>query len=75
LKRKQRTTKYRIWTRIFRFFFPKDFKKEIKKGMEAGKASNISKKLGEGIYGLGKFTRGKVDPEHKMKIGKQGRTK
>ena len=60
-----------IWARIFRFFFPKDFWGELKRGMQMGKASKVAEKLGGGLYGLGRFARKKVDPEHKMKIGKQ----
>jgi len=67
--------KQNIWIRIFRFFFPKDFKKELGRGMEMGKGSNVTKKLGEGLYGVGKFARKKVDPGHKMKIGTQGKKK
>ncbi|GAG41557.1 unnamed protein product [marine sediment metagenome] len=57
--------------RIFRFFFPKDFKGELKRGMEIGKGSAVAKKIGGGLYDVGKAARGKVDPEHKLKIGSQ----
>ncbi len=67
--------KFGIWYRIFRFFCPKDFKGEVKRGMKIGKGSKIAEKLGGGLYDLGKAIRRKVDPEHKMKIGKERRRK
>ena len=62
-----------LLVKLFRFFFPKDFAGEFKRGMEISKASGLGKKLGGGLYDLGKATRKKVDPKHKMKIGKQRR--
>lgn len=74
-KQKSRERKPNFWSKLFRFFFPENFKGELKKGMEVGKGSHVTQELGRRLYGLGKVTRKKVDPEHKMKIGKQGRTK
>jgi hypothetical protein len=64
-----------LLVKLFRFFFPKDFAGEFKRGMEMGKASSLSKKLGGGLYDLGKAARKRIDPGHKMKIGKQRRKK
>lgn len=75
MQKKKKATNLSFWTKIFRFFFPKDFKGEFKRGMEMGKGSSISKKLGTGLYSLGKAARREVDPEHKMKIGRQGKRK
>ena len=68
--RSKKKTKTSLAVKIFRFFFPKDFAGELRKGIEMGKMSNVSRELGGKIYDLGKWTRGKVDPEHKMKMGK-----
>lgn len=72
---KPRPKKYGFWMRIFRFFFPPDFKGELRKGLEVGKASGVARKIGGGLYEVGRFARRKVDPEHKMKIGEQRRKK
>ena len=61
--------------RIFRFFFPKNFLGEVKKGIEMGKVSEASKRLHGGMYEAGKALRRKVDPEHEMKIGSQRKKK
>ena len=84
MKRKRRVTpaqkkaqarKPSIWVKIFRFFFPKDFWGELKRGMQMGKASKAAEKLGGGLYGLGRFARRKVDPEHKIRTGERRRKK
>ena len=78
-KKKKQTTNKKVWIKllikIFRFFFPKDWKAELQKGKEIGSSSGIAKAIGGGIFGLGKAARKKVDPEHKMKIGNQRRKK
>jgi len=56
----------KIIKKIFKFFFPKNFMKEIHKGVEIGKG----KQIGGGLFNAGKLTRKIIDPKHKMKIGK-----
>ena len=75
MKKQKEKKSQNPWVKLFRFFFPKDFKKEMARGMEMGKGSNVTKKLGEGLYGLGKATRKVVDPKHTMKIGDQKKKK
>lgn len=75
IQRKVKTKKPSFWNRLFRFFFPKDWKAEFQKGKEIGAASRVARKIGGGMYDLGKATRKTVDPKHKMKIGKQKGTK
>lgn len=63
---KKKAKKVSFWTKVKNFFFPKNFKQEMQKGMEMSSPYG----LGAGLYKLGKFVRKKIDPEHKMKIGK-----
>ena len=70
-----RPKKYGFWMRIVRFFFPPNFRGELRRGIGMGKASGVARKLGGGLYEVGRFARRKVDPEHKMKIGEQRRRK
>lgn len=56
--------------KIYRFFVPKDFKTEFQKGKEMG-STGLAKGLGGAMFDFGKAARKKVDPEHKMKIGKK----
>ncbi len=55
--------------KIFRFFFPKNFMQEIKRGIETGK-NKPAEYAGGKLYDLGKKARKTIDPKHKMKIGK-----
>ena len=59
----------KLKSKIFRFFFPKDWKGELRKGIKIGKQSGQS--LGGVMFDLGKKARKVVDPEHKMKLGKK----
>lgn len=59
-----------LLSRIFRFFFPKDFMGELKKGIKIGQEMP-AKKAHDSLYDAGKKLRKKVDPEHKMKVGKK----
>jgi len=54
----------KIIKKIFKFFFPKNFMKEIHKGVEIGKG----KQIGGGLFNAGKLTRKIIDPKHKMKF-------
>lgn len=70
-KKEKQIAKPKIWIKIFRFFFPKDWKAELRRGKEIGSSSGVAKKIGGGMFDLGKTVRKKIDSEHKMKIGKQ----
>ncbi len=56
-------------SKVYRFFIPKDFKAELRKGMQIGQQPGQS--VGNALFQLGKGARKKVDPEHKMKFGKK----
>ena len=75
LEYKKEAEKPSFWNRIFRFFLPKDWRGEFKRGVEMGKGSTIAKKIGGALYDGGKGARRIVDPEHKMKIGEQRKKK
>ncbi len=70
-KKKKQAKKLSFWHKLFRFFFPKNWKAEFQRGKEMGSGSAIAKKIGGGMFEAGKAARKKVDPEHKMKIGNQ----
>jgi hypothetical protein len=59
---KKKAKKTSFWTKIKQFFFPKDFKGEMKRGMDSGKI--IRDKVGGAAWDTGKALRKKVDPEH-----------
>jgi hypothetical protein len=72
-EKKMKQKKSNIFVRIFRFFFPKNFRAEMYKGMQIGediKKGKISPKVVP-TYWVGKGIRKVVDPKHKMKIGKE----
>jgi len=74
-KRKKQVQKFSFLVKVFRFFFPKDWKASFQKGKEIGSASGIAKKVGGKVFDAGKTARKRVDPEHKMKIGNQRKKK
>jgi len=57
--------------KIFRFFFPKNFNEELRKGMQIGSESKAREVIGTGLFNGGKKLRQKIDPKHKLKIGNQ----
>ena len=62
-----------FWNKLFRFFFPKDWKGELMKGRMAGeqlRQGKISPKVVPSFW-LGKGIRKLVDPKHELKIGKK----
>jgi len=70
-KKNRRARKAGTLEKIFRFFFPKDFKGELAKGIEMGASSGIAKGLWHLSFGFGKLVRKVVDPQHKMKFEKK----
>ena len=72
-KSKKEVKKTSWLIKVFRFFFPKDWKTEMMKGRMAGeqmRQGKISPKVVP-TYWLGKGIRKAVDPEHKLKVGEQ----
>ena len=57
----------RFLSRLRNFFFPKDFFMQIAVGRQIGSQHQLSDK----VYNWGKSLRKKIDPEHKMKVGKK----
>lgn len=57
-----------FWYKLFRFFFPKNFGAELRKGMQIGQQPGQT--LGKAMFQVGKGARKVVDPEHKLKVGK-----
>jgi len=57
--------------KIFRFFFPKNFNEELRRGMQIGSESKAREIIGTGLFNGGKQLRKIVDPQHKLKIGSQ----
>ena len=70
-KKSRRARKASILEKIFRFFFPKNFKGELARGMEMGAGKGIAKGLWHLSFGFGKLLRKIVDPQHKMKFEKK----
>ena len=73
LRKKKRLLKkeHNIFYRIFRFFFPKDWREQMYQGQLAGaqlRQGKITPKILP-TYWLGRLARKIVDPKHKMKIG------
>ena len=62
-----------FWYKLFRFFFPKDWKGEIAKGQMIGyqmRTGQVSPKVMP-TWWLGKGIRKLIDPKRKMKVGKK----
>ena len=58
-----------FWYKLFRFFFPKNFRAELRKGMQIGQQPGQT--IGNAMFQLGKGARKVIDPKHKMKVGKK----
>jgi len=70
-KKNRRARKASTLEKISRFFFPKDFKGELARGIEIGAGSGIAKGLWHLSFRLGKLARKVVDPQYKMKFEKK----
>jgi len=70
-KKNKQAKKTSIPEKILCFFFPKNFKGELARGMEIGAGSGIAKGLWHLSFGFGKLLRKIVDPQHKMKFEKK----
>ena len=73
LRKKTRNSKkeHNIFYRIFRFFFPKDWRMQMYQGQLIGaqlRRGKITPRLLP-TYWLGKLARKIIDPRHKMKFG------
>lgn len=71
-KKQKQQKKPNFLVKVFRFFFPKNFKAELYKGMYQGQTmqQGISPKVVP-TWWLGKGLRKLVDPKHKVKFGKE----
>ena len=62
MSKKKKVKKISFWAKVKQFFFPKDFKREVRKGMDSGKI--IRDKVGGAAWDTGKALRKKTDPKH-----------
>ena len=70
--KKNRPVKKNILVKIYRFFFPKDFYRELQKGMVAGQEIKSGKRTLMNFipsYWIGKGIRKAIDPKHKLHFG------
>ena len=72
-KHKKQVKQSSFWCKLFRFFFPKDWKSEVMKGRMLGeqmKRGDISPKFVPSWW-LGKWARKLVDPKRKAEVNKK----
>lgn len=65
---------FKYLNKIFRFFFPKNFKEELQRGLFEGdkiRRGELAPKMFP-TWWIGKVVRKIIDPKHKMKVGNGG---